>query len=255
MAIDEALLEAYDPARRSPVLRIYGWKPQAFSIGYSQDPRDELDLDKCRTERIDFVRRITGGGVIFHKSELTYSIVCSKEDLEFSAFSKEAYRMLCSFIVKAYQDLGLQAEYSLQESTRQSRGWFCFTERERYDILINGKKIGGNAQRRKKSIIFQHGSIPLGSDINQALPLLRNCLKIDKTKITSLSEALGKDISYNRLKNLLIESFKQTFGVDITEKGLNQRERTISRMLLKEKYTKEGWNLYRDAGSSKARVA
>jgi len=255
MAIDEALLEGYDPAKGLSVLRIYGWQPQAFSIGYSQNPQAELDLDRCRTERIDFVRRITGGGVIFHKNELTYSIVCSKEDLGLSAFSKEAYRVLCSFIVRAYQSLGLQAEYSLQEAPRQSKNWFCFTERERYDIIINGKKIGGNAQKRKKGIIFQHGSIPLRSDLEQALPLLRGCLKIDKAKITSLSEALGRDISYSRLKSLLIESFKQTFSVGIIENGLSPEERALTRLLLNGKYAKEEWNLYRDVSSSEARVA
>ncbi len=255
MAIDEALLKRYDPAGGLPVLRIYGWKPQAFSIGYSQNPQTELDLDKCRAERIDFVRRITGGGVIFHKNELTYSIVCSKEDLGLSTFSKEAYRILCSFIVRTYQNLGLQAEYSLQETVRRSKSWFCFTERERYDIVINGKKIGGNAQRRKKGIIFQHGSIPLRSDLKQALPLLRNCPKIDKTKITSLSGALGQDISYSRLKSLLMESFKQAFGVDIVENGLNQKERALTALLLNGKYAKEEWNLYRDVSSSEARVA
>jgi len=255
MAIDEALLESYDTVNALPVLRIYGWKPEALSIGYFQDPQDELDLDICELKKIDFVRRITGGGVIFHKSELTYSIVCSREDLGLFTFSKETYRTLCSFLIKTYQDLGLKAEYSLQKSTRQSKSWFCFTERERYDILINGKKIGGNAQRRKKEIIFQHGSIPLRSDLDQASGLLRNSLMIDKKNITSLSEALGKDISYNRLKGMLVESFAQAFGVDVVESSLNPREKTLYKFLLNEKYAKQEWNLCRDVGSSKACVA
>ena len=255
MAIDEALLESYDTANGLPILRIYGWKPEAFSIGYSQNPQDELDLDRCRLKKIDFVRRITGGGVIFHKSELTYSVVCSRDDLGFFTFSKETYRALCSFLIKTYQDLGLKAEYSLKESTRQTKSWFCFTERERYDILMNGKKIGGNAQRRKKEIIFQHGSIPLRSDVDQALGLLRNSPTIDKTSITSLSEALGKDISYNRLKGMIIKSFAQAFGVDIVESSLNPKEKALYRFLLNEKYAKKEWNLCRDGGSSKACVA
>ncbi len=255
MAIDEALLEVYEPSIELPVLRLYGWKPQAFSIGYFQNPKDELNLDRCRSEGINFARRITGGGVIFHKNELTYSIVCSKGDLGFSTFSKEAYRTLCSFIIKAYQNLGLKAEYSLQETTRHSNSWFCFSEREKYDILVNGKKIGGNAQRRKKEIIFQHGSIPLSSDLNQAISLLRNELNIDKTKIISLGQALGRDISYNRVKSLLIESFQQVFSVDIVEKGLSQRETSHYNILLNEKYATKEWNLYRDVGRSKAHVA
>ncbi len=255
MAIDEALLKEYDLVSGIPALRIYGWNPQALSIGYSQDPRKELDIDKCRAEGIDFVRRMTGGGVIFHKNELTYSIVCKEEDLDFSAFSKEIYRTLCSFIVRAYQELGLKSEYALQETTKRPNGWFCFTERERYDILVNKKKIGGNAQKRKRGTIFQHGSIPIQSDLAQALPLLLNPPIIDKIRVTSLSEALNRDISYNELKSLLIESFRLTFNVGISVYGLSKREKELSVRLLNEKYKKEEWNLHRDVGSSKAKVA
>jgi len=255
MAIDEALLEAYGIEGSLPVLRIYGWKPAAFSIGYSQDPGNELNLNRCKNAGISFVRRFTGGGVIFHKDELTYSIVCKREDLGISAFSKEAYKVLCLFIIKAYKSLGLCAEYCLRETTRQDKSWFCFSERERYDILINGKKLGGNAQRRRKDIIFQHGSIPLKSHIEQAVPMLRGCPKIDRAKATSLSHALGRDIGYKSLKDTLIKSFKQVFNSDILESSLSQREISLARTLLNEKYIKKEWNLYRDACNVKALVA
>jgi len=85
--------------------------------------------------------------------------------------------------------------------------------------------------------------------------LLRDSSAIDKANITSLSDALGQDISYSRLRDQLIKSFKQTFNVDIARKGLSKREEALSRHLLEEKYKREEWNLYRNAGSPKARVA
>ena len=106
MAIDKAMLDNYDGM---PVLRIYGWRPAAFSIGYFQDPEEELDLELCMEKGIGAVKRITGGGVIFHKDEITYSLVCSQDDLNVPAFSKESYKKICSFLIETYKDLGLNA--------------------------------------------------------------------------------------------------------------------------------------------------
>ena len=61
MAIDEALIENIDEV---PVLRIYGWKPAAVSVGYFQSIRDEVDIEKCREIGVDVVRRLTGGGAV-----------------------------------------------------------------------------------------------------------------------------------------------------------------------------------------------
>lgn len=255
MAIDEALLQAYENGKSLPVLRFYGWKPGAFSVGYSQNPADELNLTRCKEAGIGFVRRFTGGGVIFHKDELTYSIVCSRKDLGLFTFSKETYKVLCSFIIKAYEDLGLCAEYSMQETGRRKKNWLCFAEREKYDILVNGRKLGGNAQRRRKDIVFQHGSIPLKPAIGRSLDLLNSYPVTDKTKIGSLNQALGRDISYISLKDTLIRSFKRVFRADIMPKGLSREEKALARVLLDKKYSRDEWNLYRDDCNAKARVA
>ncbi len=247
MAIDEALFESFAPVAGAPVLRIYGWRTPAFSIGYSRNPQDELYLDKCQADNIDFVRRITGGGVIFHNNELTYSIVCSKDDLGVQGFSKEAYKRLCSFILRTYRNLGLDAEYSMRESARRKSGWFCFAERERYDILINKKKIGGNAQRRRREVIFQHGSIPLKSDMPKALKFVKNAKDIRSREITSLTEELGRPAKFEDLSRLLVESFKETFGNKVSKTGLSEKEKELSRFLLNEKYSTKEWNFYRDA--------
>src|SRR4051794_9669315 len=81
MAIDEALLNSFDPAGSQPVLRLYNWDPPALSLGRFQKAAEVLDLVRCRNERIDIVRRITGGGVIYHADELTYSLVCSPDQI------------------------------------------------------------------------------------------------------------------------------------------------------------------------------
>jgi lipoyl(octanoyl) transferase len=255
MAVDEALMLAYDPCYSLPVLRIYGWLPASFSIGYSQDPVVELDLERCRKNGMLFVRRMTGGGVIFHGRGLTYSIVCSEHDIAKRCFAKEAYRFLCSFIVEAYNSMGLEAGFSLIADKPPGRGWVCFRERERYDIVINGKKIGGNAQRRKKGLIFQHGFIPLYPDIDRQSGFFNIKPAPAKYGACSLSEVAGRDIGYDEFKEIFICSFEKTFNTRLVKNTLNRAEKALWPALLKTKYSTREWNLSRHDGKDKALVA
>ncbi|MGB7630634.1 MAG: lipoate--protein ligase family protein, partial [Candidatus Deferrimicrobium sp.] len=165
MAIDEALLDNFDPGKSTPVLRLYGWSPPALSLGRFQDAGEVLDLDRCRADGVSVVQRITGGGVIYHAEELTYAIVCAPHHLPGETTIKESYRFLTGFLLSFYRELGLPAAYAAEvpEDTSRlgKRTPFCFAGRESYDILIDGRKIGGNAQRRLRRAVFQHGSIPL----------------------------------------------------------------------------------------------
>ena len=165
MAIDEALLRSFDPESSLPVLRLYGWNPPALSLGRFQNAAEVLDLERCRADGVAVVRRVTGGGVIYHADELTYSLVCAPYQIPPASSVKDSFRVLTGFLLAFYRTLGLDAAYAVDavpEGTRLGeRTAFCFAGRESFDILADGRKIGGNAQRRLKGVIFQHGSIPL----------------------------------------------------------------------------------------------
>ncbi|RLF50724.1 MAG: lipoate--protein ligase family protein, partial [Thermoplasmata archaeon] len=75
MAIDWAVLKANSIGSVPPTVRFYTWNPSAISIGYFQSLEEEVDLDMCKKLGVDYVRRITGGGAVYHEHELTYSIV------------------------------------------------------------------------------------------------------------------------------------------------------------------------------------
>ena len=75
MAIDRAILVANSNRHVPPTVRFYGWIPPAISLGYFQSVTEEIDVDACKKHGVDYVRRITGGGAVFHDKELTYSIV------------------------------------------------------------------------------------------------------------------------------------------------------------------------------------
>ena len=82
MAIDRAVLVTSSKGLVSPTVRFFTWKPSAISIGYFQSLEEEVDLDMCKKLGVDYVRRITGGGSVFHESELTYSIVIPESHLQ-----------------------------------------------------------------------------------------------------------------------------------------------------------------------------
>ena len=245
MALDEALLSCFDPKSSRPVFRLYGWSPPAFSVGKFQRPGDVLDLDRCSRDGVPVVRRVTGGGCIYHAEELTYSIVCAPEHISGVEGVKESYRKLCGFLLIAYRNLGLEPAFAVEsDQVSQRLGEktpLCFAGTEEYDITIGGRKLGGNAQRRTRGIIFQHGSIPLRDSLAAAAPYLRG--DIGAAGGAASLEDLGVNDSPERIKNRLAEAFAENLGIALTLAEPVEWERHMSAMLLETKYRADAWNL------------
>lgn len=227
MAVDEALLACFDPQRSPPVLRLYGWSPPAISIGRFQKPEEMLDLEKCSAAGIAVVRRITGGGAIYHAEELTYSLVCAPRHVPVTSSIKDSFRVLTRFLLDFYQRLGLSACHAVDcavAGTRLGeRSAFCFAGRESYDILIEGKKIGGNAQRRLKSTIFQHGSIPLINCTSNAAGFVRDIPAGIGETAAALYDFTER-YAHEELKKLLTEAFAGALPARLTEDQLTGEE-------------------------------
>ena len=227
MAIDEALLACFEPGESSPALRLYGWSPPAFSYGRFQNPEEIIDLDRCRADGIQVVQRITGGGVIYHANELTYSLVCPTDFSSASGSVKDAFFRLTSFLLSFYKNLGLPACHAVEHYSESKRFGertpLCFAGIESCDILISGRKIGGNAQRRLKQVIFQHGSIPLQQMAAKGNSYL---LKPDNeiAEKTTALESQGVKAGRESLLELLKTSFEGSFGAMLSPACLSERE-------------------------------
>ena len=251
MAIDEALLASFDADNSLPVLRLYGWAPATLSLGRFQHAEAVLDLDRCRTSGTQVVRRITGGGVIYHTAELTYSLVCAPHHLPPAASIKESFRILTSFLLSLYRNLGLDASYAIDRlpagTPLGERTPFCFAGKESYDILIGTKKIGGNAQRRLKNVIFQHGSIPLVNVAEQGMRFLREQPGGVGEGTTSL-ESEGVLLAAEQLKGLLKSAFQEALDTTLEEGPLSSREKDAATCLL-PKYLGDAWNIEGTCGA------
>jgi lipoate-protein ligase A len=246
MAIDEALLSCFNPETSAPVLRLYGWAPPALSLGRFQDAHAVLDLDRCRTDSIPVVRRMTGGGVIYHSDELTYSLVCAPRHLPSCSTVKESFRLLTGFLIAFYGSLGIHARYAVDAASDTERLGervpFCFAGRESFDIIADGRKIGGNAQRRQKNTIFQHGSIPLADRIATGIAYLSEKPRITATSVASLAD-FGVVAAESGLRSGLATAFSATLGVVMESSVLTPDELRMSVLLESGKYRADSWNL------------
>ncbi len=246
MALDEALLRSFDPATSLPIVRLYGWDPPALSLGRFQKAAEVLDLERCRADGVAVVRRVTGGGVIYHADELTYSLVCAPGQIPPAGSIKDSFRVLTGFLLAFYRGLGLEAAYAadvVPEGTRLGeRTAFCFAGKESFDIIVNGLKIGGNAQRRLKGVIFQHGSIPLHNRAATGLSYMRDQSPEHAEGTLSLAEC-GVPAEVHCLKEALAAAFGGYFGVDLQCDVLSAPEQDDLERLLVNKYSTEQWNL------------
>jgi lipoate-protein ligase A len=246
MAVDEALLCSFDPDSSLPVLRIYGWQPPALSLGRFQDVETVLDLERCRRDGVTIVRRVSGGGTIYHADELTYSIVCTPGQIPIAASVKDSFRVLTGFLIDFYRRLGLNASYAVDRGydgeRLGERTAFCFAGKESFDILLDGRKIGGNAQRRRKNLIFQHGSIPIINRARHGLQYMKDRTPEYAENTVSLSDC-GISVDITSLKAKLVEAFIRQMGVDLSVECLSPGERCLSEELLARKYASDRWNL------------
>lgn len=227
MAIDEAVTDSGEPT-----IRFYRWKPSAVSIGYFQSLHDVVDIEACREDSIDFVRRRTGGGAVYHdyNGEVTYSIIGPLG--EFPEDLTESYRVICGYVIDALASLGIESEFEPVN-----------------DVVTGGKKISGNAQTRRDGMLVQHGTILYDADPAQMFTYLRP--EIDKVsdkivedvrdRVTSVKEEAGGDIqdTYRALRRAF------TRGRDVYESGLTDEELEVVEEVVRERYTSDAWNFMR----------
>jgi lipoate-protein ligase A len=221
MALDENIFLRY-MEDGIPVLRLYSWEAPSFTYGVSQNPENQINTSRCALEGIQIAKRITGGGILFHGNEITYSLACSKDDLGEDKNIFVSYRKACAFLISFYKSLGLDPIFALESDDFKDKcaaHELCSASREKYDILINGRKIGGNAQKRRRQAVFQHGSIPLSIDWNlvrRYAPFLSGSISAE---VTSLSDELKNLPERPGLEERIIDVFRSEFSADFIEEG------------------------------------
>lgn len=239
MALDEVLFLSYLKTG-IPFLRIYYWNKPSFSIGVSQNANEALDISQCQKDNVDVVRRMTGGGVLFHDQEITYSFGCSKNLAGEAQSVLISYKNVCRFLIEFYKNLGVNAQFALDMSNfdaYKNPSLICAASFEKYDIVVSGRKIGGNAQKRSKEFIFQHGIIPFFVDLEFMRKYLK---KFDyykvKESITYLYREINNKFDLKDLESKLINNFADGFGIKFEKSNLTDEEILECNELIANKY-------------------
>ena len=130
MAIDEAILQARITGKVPNTLRFFRWKPSAVSIGRFQEIQKEALIENCKKHGIDIVRRISGGGAVYHdyEGEITYSVTVATKDLGTEDIFT-AYNLICNGLIEAIKILGINADFNLGDAKNCP------------NITVNGRKI------------------------------------------------------------------------------------------------------------------
>jgi len=152
MALDEALLE-FAPTLGQPVLRFYGWIQPAASFGYFQ----KIAEIEAATPLRPLVRRPTGGGLVPHDRDWTYSIAVPPSHGWYALRASESYERMHRWMQQAFAALNIPTE--LAPCCRKELPGQCFAGYEKSDLLWLGRKIAGAAQRRTKTGLLIQGSV------------------------------------------------------------------------------------------------
>ncbi len=173
MEIDRELLENLDPWG-SAILHFYDWEKPSITYGYFMKPQELLSLEALQKEGIDIARRPTGGGVVFHLWDLAFSVLIPQNHPGFSENPLQNYQ----YINQKIQSVCMQylAKYGLfhllkdeKKGPSQKFENFCMAKPTQYDVMIEGKKIAGAAQRKKKQGYLHQGTISIAKPIHNIL--------------------------------------------------------------------------------------
>ncbi len=212
MILDEDLLFQAEGGDLPLILRVYGWKPPAVSLGYFQKPREVVNLRKCRQFGVEVVKRPTGGRAILHLDDFTYSFVAREEDLRQAKGLTGIYLLISQALVEGLRILGVDVrlERGRVKTHSHLKGRPCFASVSRYEVEIGGWKLVGSAQRRLKKAILQHGSIPLRRGRLSIADLLPS--PFGELRGTDLSASLGREVEFTEVKEAMKKGFETTLG-------------------------------------------
>jgi lipoyl(octanoyl) transferase len=253
MAVDEAVLEAIGSGASLPTLRLFAWQPPCLSLGYAQ-PAADVDRSALMMRGWDLVRRSTGGRAILHTDELTYSVIASLKEPRVYGKVLESYQRLSLALLSALHKMGLQARADkdpVLPVSNQPSGPVCFEVPSNYEITVQGKKLIGSAQARRREGVLQHGSLPLTGDLTRITQVLVFPDEISRQtagtrlleRAVTVETCLGHTISWQDASQAFICGFEQALDLYFEVTDLTHQEKERADQLVTEKYAHPQWTL------------
>jgi len=162
--------------------RFYSWERPSVTVGYAQDAASELDLDSLREHGAVWIRRPTGGRAVLHDWDITYSCTFPKSLTAMGSTITETYRIITGCLMAGLDRASIRCAAHDSDADMKGIGRSvklpCFLAPNRDEIMVDGRKLVGSAQKRTANAVLQHGSIP----ITAAYRKLPEFLRIDESE-------------------------------------------------------------------------
>lgn len=256
MAMDEALLDWHSEGLIPPVIRFYEWNPATLSIGYFQTVEKEIDIEAVKRLGLGFVRRPTGGRGVLHEHELTYSVIVTENYPSMPATVTEAYRVISEGLLLGFQNLGLNAYFSVpntdeqKENLKKPKSAVCFDAPSWYELVVEGKKVAGSAQTRQKGVILQHGAILLDLDEDKLIQTFKFASEEVREKVrkglsqkaVSINKIISKPVTMEDCKTAFKKGFSDALEIELVEYKLTQEQTNYVKQLEATRYANDIWN-------------
>jgi lipoate-protein ligase A len=249
MAVDESLLEHVGRGESLPTLRLYAWEPACLSLGYAQ-PFADVDTARLRERDWDAVRRPTGGRAILHTDELTYSITAQPNEPRVVGTVLESYNRLAGALVTAVISLGILVEKKDHiPGQNGAQSPVCFEVPSAYEITVDGKKLIGSAQARRREGVLQHGTLPLYGDLGRITEALafpdesaRAAAAVKLwSRATTVETVLGRKIEWKTAAQAFVHAFETELNLTLERAEMSAPEKTRAKTLMQEKYAHASW--------------
>jgi len=231
MSIDEALSQLIGD-NDAPILRFFDWNSPCISIGYSQKIHEVLNVKSCNEDNIVFVRRPTGGGVVFHGGNITYSAVLPR------GIVKDIYAGYDLVQENIRHGLkSLNNDVNLYRNIEKADLFGCCFTRPNYgDIMVGGKKLGGLAARRVKQRILYQGYL-FAFNMYDVGKYIKSKMDLDSGSVSVAS--MGRSI--NDVKNSIVANWNG----ELRQSSITDEEEQLAVTLSEGKYSLEEWNCKR----------
>ncbi|MFW6119986.1 MAG: lipoate--protein ligase family protein [Petrotogales bacterium] len=224
-AADDGIAQARKEKKVPNTLHFYRRNPAAVSVGRSRKINNDINLDECSKNKVEIVRRATGGGTIFtDKQCLIYSLVFDRKNKVLKS-SQKIFENVCRSLTNALEKFNIKAVYKPPN-----------------DILLNGKKISGSAQLKKDDIVLIHGTILVDTDLEIMKKVLKEPKKV---RVSTICREIGYMPSIKDIKEELKKEFEMCFNIHFEKTVFSTYENNLIEKLLKERYLNNAWNFMR----------
>jgi lipoate-protein ligase A len=222
-AADEVLAISCSEYDGRNTLHLYRRDPPGVSVGYFRKIENDIDIASCNELGIEIVRRSSGGGSIYtDRNQLIYSYISKK------ALGKnvgESFKLVSNCLIDALSEFGINASFKPPN-----------------DVLINGKKISGAAQVKKRKSYLIHSTVILTIDQNIIDRVLKNA---KHGYVSSIEGECGFKPDIKELKTAIINATQEQFGITFQSEQFTELEKKLIHELVENKYGTDAWTFKR----------